>query len=92
MPGRFMVSVNCRKRGLSSTGLAPGFQLSGSFAKAKKKLAAHRPDAIQPGVEMLPSFRPSPPSAGPKMKPNPKAMPISPIFFDRSSGGVTSAI
>ena len=32
------------------------------------------------------------PMAGPRMKPNPKAIPISPSRFERSSGGVMSAI
>ena len=30
--------------------------------------------------------------AGPKMNPNPKAMPMRPIFLDRSSGGLMSAM
>ena len=40
----------------------------------------------------VPNCATKPPSAGPMMKPKPNAMPITPKFAPRFSGGVTSAI
>lgn len=56
------------------------------------KFSPHNAAAIQPGAVIPPNFNPRPPSAGPKMKPRPNAMPTKPIFFERSSGGVMSAM
>src|SRR5439155_438059 len=54
--------------------------------------AALNEGAAHPGPIFPKYCKLLPPMKGPKIKPRPKAMPISPIFFDRSSGGVISAM
>ena len=69
-----------------------GRRVSGRIASASRKFSAHSVAATQPGPATPNQWMLNPPSAGPKMKPNPNAMPINPIFFERDSGGVTSAM
>src|ERR1035441_6952979 len=54
---------------------------------ASRKFAAHSPAATQPGPVSPRCRRHSPPMNGPRMNPSPNAMPMRPIFFERSAGG-----
>ena len=57
-----------------------------------KKLAAQIAEAIQPGPSRPNLSALKEPSAGPKIKPRPNAMPIRPMLLERFSGGLTSAM
>ena len=55
--------------------------------QASRKLAAQKPAATQPGPDRPKLSAVKPPTAGPKMKPSPNAMPIKAMPADRFSGG-----
>ena len=83
MVGCSIVWRHCAKRARGGTCSADGVQLSERMKKARHRSTAHRALATQPG----PLFPNQPalrlPIHGPKIKPRPKAMPMSPIRFDR---------
>ena len=88
-------SMTCRtwpNRVRWTGGDPPGFQLSGNRTTAAAKFTAQMPAASHPGP-VLPNIH-CPPIAtiGPMMKPSPNAIPIRPIRFALSSGGVISAM
>ena len=68
------------------------FSAQSNRTNAIRKLTAQMNEATQPGpVTPNNPFAPTA-KAGPTMNPNPNAIPIKPIRFDRSAGGVMSAI
>jgi len=57
----------------------PGFKLSARMKNARRKFAAQSAAAVQPGPVAPKKCRAMPLIAGPKINPNPNAMPMSPI-------------
>ena len=86
------VCPHCFKCGRRFAWPDDGWRLSARMEKASRKLAAQSAAAVQPGPVSPKNFSARPPMAGPRMKPSPNAMPISPIRFERFSGGVMSAM
>ena len=93
--GRSLSVVLCSKLNVSLKENATSPQLSKASAKLAK---AGTENGFRPNAASLefPSVRscmePNPPMAGPKMKPNPKAIPTTAMPFARLSRGVTSAM
>ena len=79
-------------RGAGGTGSELGFRLSPKIKKAKMRFSPQMAAAVQPGPVTPNQPTLSAPSTGPKMNPNPNAMPMSPIRLERSSGSETSAM
>ncbi len=80
------------KFGAGSAGLELGLRLSPKIKNANMRFKAHMAAAIHPGPATPNHPALIAPRAGPRIKPKPKAMPISPIFLERSSGKEMSAI
>ena len=92
MFGRAKISFHWLTPGRRAACCAPGLRLSPRMKNARIRFSRQIPAAIQPGPALPKVSRPMMAMIGPQMNPRPKAMPIRPIFFERSSGGVMSAM
>ncbi len=90
--GRLSTRLHCLRRGRGGEGSESGFRLSPRMKNASTRLPAQIAEAVHPGPAAPHQSALTAPSAGPRIKPSPKAIPMSPICLDRSSGGETSAM
>ena len=90
--GRFSTPIICPNRGEGGAGSDSGFRLSPKMKNARIRLKPQIPAATHPGPVTPNQPALKAPRTGPKINPNPKAIPMSPIRFERSSGGEISAM
>ncbi len=86
------VCAHCAMRGRLAACAEVGLRLSARMKHPSKKLAPQNRAAVEPGPCTPNLSAVKDPSAGPKMKPSPKAMPIKPMLLERFSGGLISAM
>ena len=88
--GRRITRPHRSRRGRGGDGSESGFRLSPRMKNANTRFPAQMAEAVHPGPAAPHQSALTAPSAGPKIKPNPNAIPITAIPFERFSGVVTS--